>query len=525
MTNFAWLLSMAVGFLSLSQEIIWVRVIAFGTGGLSQAFALVLFFFLVGIALGSAVGKRLSERGDNLLRTSAIVLGMAALLDLSLVAIVPKVIHTSRGTLLGLIVATAALKSVMFPIAHHLGSQQSGPRIGRSVSKVYFGNIVGSTLGPIVTGYVLLDHLTMDDCLLLIGLGTGLLSLLCAAKARTLKIGLASLAAVVPAAVLAWPGSVNLAAAIAYGENETSVPGTRIVHMLENRHGIIHTVAPPDGTPDIVMGGGSYDGRITVDMDTNHNRLDRGLVLLALHPNPERVLVVGLSGGAWVRALSASPRIKEITVLEINPGYLELIKRYPQVSGLLDDPRIRIVVGDGRRWLRSNPDRKFDLIVQNTTHYWRAYSSNLLSREYMDLCKSHLAAGGIMGLNSTFSGDVLKTAHAVFPFVERRGSFIYGSESDFSRPIPGAEAALREMKLDDKAVFADAAFEPGGVAREMATSPFVPRERQYEGLTEDPEVITEQNLIVEQAHGALYRYRFPEFQRKVSALRAAMQRQ
>ena len=58
---------------------------------------------------------------------------------------------------------TALIKSIMFPIAHHLGSQQSGARIGRSVSKVYFGNIIGSTLGPIVTGYLLLDQLTMDQ--------------------------------------------------------------------------------------------------------------------------------------------------------------------------------------------------------------------------------------------------------------------------------------------------------------------------------------------------------------------------
>ena len=182
---------MGVGFLSLSQEILWVRLISFVLKGLSQSFALVLFCFLVGIAIGSAIGKRFCERHADLLRTSAIVLALAATLDVSLVLLLPALLQVKAGLVgvLLLVGLTAALKSIMFPIAHHLGSQQSGARIGRSVSKVYFGNIVGSTLGPIVTGYVLLDHLTIDNCLVLVGLATGVLSLLCAARARTFEIG------------------------------------------------------------------------------------------------------------------------------------------------------------------------------------------------------------------------------------------------------------------------------------------------------------------------------------------------
>src|SRR3954466_12489867 len=114
MTRFAWILSMAVGFLSLSQEILWVRVISFGTRGLSQSFALVLFLFLIGIALGSAIGKRLCERQGDLLRTSAIVLGLAAVVDLSLPGLLPAILHWRGGAgVFVLIVMTALLKSIM----------------------------------------------------------------------------------------------------------------------------------------------------------------------------------------------------------------------------------------------------------------------------------------------------------------------------------------------------------------------------------------------------------------------------
>ena len=520
MASFAGLLSMAVGFLSLSQEILWVRVISFTLKGLSQSFAIVLFCFLVGIAVGSAVGKRYCERHCDLLRTSAIVLAAAAVVDVSLVLLLPALMQWRMGLagVLLLVALTAALKSIMFPIAHHLGSQQSGARIGRSVSRIYFGNIVGSTLGPIVTGYVLLDHLTVDTCLVLVGLSTGVLALLCAARARTLPVGLAAAGAIAAVAVLAWSAAANTVRSIALATQKVVLPGTRVEHVVQNRQGIIHTLSTPDGRPDTVLGGNVYDGRVNAEMRVNYNGLDRALVLLAAHPNPERVLLIGLSTGAWARVLSSSPRIKDMTVVEINPGYLQVIAMYPQVAGVLSDPRIKIVVDDGRRWLRRNPSETFDLVVQNTTFSWRAYSTNLLSREYMQLVASHLKPGGIAAFNSTFSSDVLETARRVFPFVERRTNFIYGSNADFARSTPTAEQAFREMKLNGRPLFDDPAYGAGGAARDMIDTPFVPHNEQFTGLSAFPGVITDQNMLSEHAHGKMREY-LPELYRAVNEAR------
>ena len=216
------------------------------------------------------------------------------------------------------------------------------------------------------------------------------------------------------AALVAWSGANTMIPAIALATQRVVVPGSKVDHVVQNRQGVIHTVSLPDGEPDIVLGGNVYDGRVNAEMRINYNGLDRALVLFAVHPRPERVLVIGLSTGAWARILSSSPRVKEMVAVEINPGYLDVIAKYPQVSGVLSDPRVKIVIDDGRRWLRRNPGEAFDLIVQNTTFSWRAYSTNLLSREYMQLTASHLKPGGIAAFNSTFSADVLETARAVF---------------------------------------------------------------------------------------------------------------
>ena len=528
MANFACLLSMVVGFLSLSQEILWVRIISFTLKGVSQSFALVLFCFLIGIAAGAAIGKRFCERYDDLLRTSVIVLAAAATVDLSLALLLPVLAKAlwpvGFAVLLLLVMLTALLKSIMFPIAHHLGSQQTGARIGRSMSRVYFFNIIGSTLGPIVTGYVLLDYLTVDNCLLLVGLITGALSLLCAVQGRAIAIGLAGAAVMLPVATLAWLNGADIVPGIAIATQTTELmPGSRIEHVVQDRHGIIYTAATPDGEPEWTFGNNVYDGRLTVDMNRNINGLDRPLVLLAVHPRPERVLVIGLSTGAWARILTASPRIRELITVEINSGYLQVIQQYPQLAGLLSDPRVTIIIDDGRRWLRRNPNEKFDLIVMNTTFYWLAYSTNLLSLQFMQLVASHLKPGGIVAINTTYSSDVLETARRVFPFVERRANIVYGGRSDFSQSVATAEQTYRELQLNGTAVFAESAFGPGGLVRDMVDTPFMARDQQYEGLTPSPGIITDQNLLVEHVHG-LSRKKFPRFFAFIEDVRAFLHR-
>jgi spermidine synthase len=66
------------------------------------------------------------------------------------------------------------------------------------------------------------------------------------------------------------------------------------------------------------------------------------------------------------------------------------------VASLLDNPKVDIVIDDGRRWLNRHPERKFDAIIQNTTWCYRPNVTNLLSREYLALIAAHLRQGGVI---------------------------------------------------------------------------------------------------------------------------------
>ena len=284
------------------------------------AFAFVLACYLIGIAAGAAYGKRLCARSANLYAVSAVVLTVAAVGDVGTPLLLTHVIGQHRSYSLTLfavaLIIAAGLKSILFPIAHHLGSQSVGPRVGSSVSRIYFGNIIGATLGPLLTGFIALDHLSLDECFALIGAACLLMALLC-----VLKSGRRALIAVPLAAALVLSTFASQVSQPGPGSLGAFAVGAKwLTHFGANRHGIVHTVHTEHG--DFVFGGNVYDGIASAEVDTNFNRLDRVYLLALLHPNPKRVLAVGMSTGAWIRAIEGFPGVESIDVVEINPATL-----------------------------------------------------------------------------------------------------------------------------------------------------------------------------------------------------------
>jgi predicted membrane-bound spermidine synthase len=509
---FAWWLSLGVGFLSLSQEILWVRLVSFAFQGIPQSFSFVLANFLVGIALGAFIGKWFCARSRDLYAVGALTLLLAALVDLAMPHVAWLFLGRERSSLPWLpiaIIGTAAIKSVLFPIAHHLGSNQSGPNVGSSVSRIYFGNIVGSTLGPIITGFFLLDRFTVEQCMGIVGLGCLLLSVATVLRSATQRARFAVLgssAAAATVAVLAPPA--DAVAHMAVRAPDKSAP---FGSVLQNKHGIVHTLRD-DKLGDVVYGGNLYDGRVSVDMSVDANGLARVYILAAAHPQPRRVLVIGMSTGAWTKAIAGCQGVEHIDVVEINPAYLELMRGYPQVAPLLQDPRVHIHIDDGRRWLKRHPDAVYDLIIQNTTFHWRSNATNLLSVEYFREVRRHMRPGAITAINTTSSLDAFRTAQEAFPVAFKFRNFVYGSDRDIRFAAPVAMERLRQCRIGDRPAFEPGQFEPGGLAYRIAHEGFVPVTDVLGQPSNVPiDVITDQNLLPEYRHGnASY---FPALQR------------
>jgi spermidine synthase len=325
----------------------------------------------------------------------------------------------------------------VFPLISHLGIRPDR-LAGEKVSFVYVANIAGSASGSLITGLILMDSLTIAELNLLIsslGALIGLGILFIKLRRRILPSCLA--AAFCLSGVLMWVSAQGIYEKLLY--KDKAAQSQPFAAVVENRSGVI-TVAK-NGT---VYGGGVYDGRFGVDLVNDVNGIFRPYSLGAFHPEPREVLMIGLSSGSWAQVHAHHPQLEKLTVVEINPGYLGLISESPVSQSLLDNPRVEIIIDDGRRWLRRNPERKFDAVVMNTTFHWRANSTNLLSVEFLELVRSHLKPGGVVMYNTTASLAAMKTGLTVFAHGYRLYNVLVASDD----PITVDSARLRRLLSD-----------------------------------------------------------------------------
>jgi len=399
------------GFSALSYEIVWARLFSFASFGRAQAFGWMLGFYLIGLAFGALWSGKISQverdRGSALSllgRCSALanILGFLIVPLCSWIAVIGNWFHFAFLILLG---------SMLFGISLPLLCQfaiRSDSKAGARLSYVYLANIMGSGAGSFLTGFVLMDWLKLwqiQTLLLASGLflSTGLQFYCRRVFARDMLLWGTMLLLL----LVSGPLHNGLYERLLYGNKYQE--GTRFSQTVESRHGVVNVT-----TNRLIYGGGIYDGVIDTKFEPG-SWLVRPYFISAVHPNPREVLVIGMASGAWTQILAGNPAIEKITVVEISEGYLQVVRRWPQVSSILSNPKVEIFIDDGRRWLRRNRDRKFDAVVMNTTFHWREFTSALLSREFLQNVGEHLKEGGIVLWNTTESPRAMRTGMAVFP--------------------------------------------------------------------------------------------------------------
>lgn len=440
---------LATGYIALSQEILWFRLLGYMTANRPQVFGLLLTAFLIGIAWGSLKSKNICESGSDpygyLLR-ALFYAATTFYLAFPLIAQVSAYLGKESGTILAYfaIAAVACFTGGILPMLIHVGIEKKQGDSTVPMTWLYCANIVGATSGPLLTGFILLDLYTLETNIAILS-GVTLLLLLALLvvlpKQLLFKLKIAgAMGGLVAAAYLLHPYLFKeYLEKIQYA----SAHSKPFKHQLENRNGIL-TVEAKD-SDNIMYGNGIYDGRFNTNLANNTNGIDRAYMLAALHRKPRKVLEIGLSTGAWARVLADYAPLEKMTIVEINRGYPSITRYYPEISTVLDDPRINLFFDDGRRWLRNHPDEKFDFILMNASYHWRSNMTNLLSREFLELCKSHLAPGGVLYYNTTGSKDVVYTAAHVFQHVTLYANFVAASDMPFDMTVEEKKYNLRHF--------------------------------------------------------------------------------
>jgi spermidine synthase len=450
----AMLLAGISGFLALGFEIAWFRVFSIASSDRAPAFALLLSTYLAGVAAGSLVTEKLMEKRSAaaVVQTIGLLLVTAGGISAYLPPLVAHLMWRSVSFLASApaFFVTAALIGSVLPSLCQV-AVSADDQAGRGVSLVYVSNILGAAGGSLGIGFVLMQHFGLKQISLALGFAGvvigGAVLIIWAGKGQKRP---AWVFAAVLASLLAIPTSSRfyplLYERLIFGNrSEATEP---LAYVMENRNGVVAVTQSA-----AVFGNGVYDGYFNIDPLNDVNLVVRVYAFSALHPNPKRVLMIGLASGSWAQILANHPQAERLDIVEINPGYLKLIPQYPMVRSVLQNPKVHIVIDDGRRWLNAHPDERYDAIVENMSYYWRDHSSDLLSADFLEIIRRHLNPGGIFYYNTTTSDDVIATGLRAFPYGARVINFLAVSDSPFQIDLNHWMSVLRSYRIDNELVF------------------------------------------------------------------------
>jgi len=99
------------------------------------------------------------------------------------------------------------------------------------------------------------------------------------------------------------------------------------------------------------------------------------------HPNPRRVLILGGGEGATAREVLKHP-VERVTMVDIDEDVVELSKKFLEEMhrGAFNDPRLHVVIADGREYLLRTSE-KYDVIISDLTD---PYSSEIAKELYTE---------------------------------------------------------------------------------------------------------------------------------------------
>lgn len=103
----------------------------------------------------------------------------------------------------------------------------------------------------------------------------------------------------------------------------------------------------------------SLDGHIYNEMITH--------IPLSIHPNPERVLIIGGGDCGAAREVAKYNEVKEIDMVEIDKMVVDVCKEHlPAVSGNLSDPRVNFIFNDGIKHVQ-DVRNYYDVIIVDSS--------------------------------------------------------------------------------------------------------------------------------------------------------------
>jgi len=449
-------------FASLLNEIAWTRVLIMIVGGSTYAFTLILLVFLLGIGLGSIIVARRSAPRIDTAASAALaqgITGVGAALLFVFFGFLPSYIiavfqitdlsAASRLLLMGVAVGAVVLipaigMGMTFPLLTDLTARSPKAR-GADVGAAYALNTIGSILGAVLTGFVLVvalgTQVTLRVGLIVNGIAALALAGLAArgiaeasVEDRRIRVrvltagGLGTLTLLAAAAAPGWSTRlIDLGPTIYARQPMDRAARQRFlehrgVRQLAFREGPNATVSVWEGEAGRSLRvNGKVDASDRGDMDT---QIMIGLAPVVARPGAASAFLIGQGTGVTTHVLATVPGMTRVKVVEIEPAVLQMDSLFQRVNdSVLSRPNVHAVVDDARSALQLDRER-YDVIVSEPSNPWVAGIATLYTPEFFRIAKARLADDGVFcqwiqlyQLPLPIVAGIVRSLREVFPHV------------------------------------------------------------------------------------------------------------
>ncbi len=397
----------------MSLEMVAARVLAPSMGNSIYVWGSVISSVMVALSLGYWLGGHAADRWGAS-RVLPVVIAGASLSTVIAPSVASVVVPWAAdlGPRAGSLVAAALVffvPSLLMATVSPLGVRLAAVRmehIGRSAGGLYAVSTAGSIVGTIATAFWLIPLLSIGPLIVWTGFLLGAVALLALGlSARTALLAPEAeryAPRELPARAVVSVALALVLAGVAVGGVALAGTGSAVTNELGET---------------VLMRADTQYHRVTVteDDEARHLRFDRSHqsaiylddeyesairypdylhLALAVRPEPERVLVLGLGGGTVVKRMWRDYPDVRIDAVEIDPVVVDVAERY---FGLPEDERVRVFVEDARRYVQ-RCEETYDIVMIDA-YYADGLPFHLTTREFFDEVDGVLAPGGVVAYN------------------------------------------------------------------------------------------------------------------------------
>jgi len=407
-----------IGVATLGYEIVFFRLFTSYFGVTPYVFPILLFAYLVNMGFGTWLGGRLSERW-TLYRILAVGVSSAVIFSLPILwfqqfllgfgpaqmnltfnptitsfeqnfGLISVVLLLSFVLLLPITASSILLPAIVASIRLKLGK-------GMVFGSLYFVQTIGNTIGALLTGFVLYNFFDSPFVLAILtaALFAGVAFVYYASKDLNYSFFKLAIPSVV---VILGISAFNFNYADSVRYFRTVSDPAKPVWKRDTMHGLTLVYdSYNDESNYAALAGGRFwitgiPGRKLWTRDIGHIEP----VVYGINHKIKKILFIGVGTGAELLSLrDLYPDVK-ITVVEINPDLMDAFNDLGSIPIKEELKRADVHLTDGRRFLQSHKNEKFDYVHIGVHRASTSGAGNLFSQDFLGNIRDHLSPGGLI---------------------------------------------------------------------------------------------------------------------------------